>query len=141
MVNHLDHIGRWPVSGPEARKEKRMILIRPEDSLKLIHGRDNHVLVSMFVSNDFIHFATMTIPIGKHSDAEVHQGDEVIFVLEGTLLIQVYDEGTSDSDSVLQNVFKVQKHEKFLLPENRRHRYLNLGGEVTRFIFSVAPGI
>ena len=140
-MKHLENLGRWPVRGEEVRAARRMVLITPEESLKLIHGRENHILVSMFVSNDFIHLGTMTLPIGKHSDDEVHNGDEVIFVLQGTLVVQVYEDGDSDSHSALQNVYKVKSLEKFLIPEKRRHRYLNLGGEVTRFIFSIAPDL
>ncbi len=140
-MNHLENIGRWPVRGEDARADKRMILIRPEESLKLIHGQENHTFVSMFVSNDFIHFGTMTVSIGKHSDVEVHKGDEVIFVLEGTLIVQVYEDGKPESHSALQSVHKVKRQEKFLIPEKHRHRYLNLGGETTRFIFSVAPDL
>jgi mannose-6-phosphate isomerase-like protein (cupin superfamily) len=136
-MTHLDNIGRWPVEGQKARKNKRMILIRPDDTLKVIHGKKNHTLVSFFVSNDFIHFGTMTIPVGKYSDPETHKGDEVIFVLDGTLIVHVYETGSEDS--ALKNVYKIQKNEKFLIPEKHKHRYLNLEKGVVRFLFGVAP--
>ena len=139
ILTNLEHIGKWPIDGEEARRRKRMILIRPDDTLKVIHGRENHILVSFFVSNNYIHFGTMTIPVGKHSDEEAHKGDEVLSVLQGTLIVQVFDE--NDSESVLKNVYKVQKHEKFFIPENSKHRYLNLSGEVVKFLFSIAPDL
>ncbi len=56
----LDLLGRFPVSGEEARKNKRLIHIPQDKMLRLIHGKENHILVSFFVSNDFVHFGKDT---------------------------------------------------------------------------------
>ena len=44
--NVLDLLGRWPVSGEEARKNNRLIHIPPGKMLRLIHCKENHILVS-----------------------------------------------------------------------------------------------
>ena len=87
----LDMLGRYPISGAEARKNQRLIHIPQDKMLRLIHGKENHILVSFFVSNDFVHFGTIQIPKGIYSDPETHKGDEVLFVLKGKLTVQVYE--------------------------------------------------
>ena len=56
MKTSLDNLGKWPVPGDEARKNNRMIYLPKEKWLNLIHGKENHILMSFFVSNDFCHF-------------------------------------------------------------------------------------
>jgi len=48
--------------GPEARRKKQIFVIKPAQTLDVIHGSEKHMLVSFVVSNDFIHFGLMTIP-------------------------------------------------------------------------------
>lgn len=140
-LTNMERIGKWPIEGAEARNRKRMILIHPDQSLKVIHGKHNHTLVSFFVSNDYVHFGTMTIPVGRYSDPETHKGDEVVFVLEGTLVVQVFDDTKKDEETVLRECYEVREHEKFLIPEGYRHRYLNFAGKVVRFLFGIAPEV
>jgi dTDP-4-dehydrorhamnose 3,5-epimerase-like enzyme len=138
MKTSLDHLGKWPVAGDEARKKNRMIYLPKEKWLNLIHGKENHILMSFFVSNDFCHFGKLKIPKGIHSDPETHKGDEVLFVLSGSLTIQVYEEGESEA-TVLHETFEVNEHEQFLIPEGFKHRYLNFSDEVVEAIFGIAP--
>ena len=71
----LDMLGRYPISGVEARKNRRLIHIPQDKMLRLIHGKENHILVSFFVSNDFVHFGIIQIPKGIYSDPDTHKGD------------------------------------------------------------------
>ena len=80
----------------------------------------------------------LKIPRGIHSDPETHKGDEVLFVLSGTLTIQVYEEGESEA-TVLHETFEVNKQEQFLIPEGYKHRYLNFSDSVVEAIFGIAP--
>ena len=80
----------------------------------------------------------MTIPAGKFSDSEVHQGDEALIVLEGTLQIHIH-EVNEDEKSVSHLAYKVLKDEKFLIPEGTKHQYFNLSGGVLKVLFAVAP--
>ena len=135
--NRLDLIGKWPIPGPEARKKKQMFVIKPGETLDVIHGKENHMLVSFAVSNDFIHFGLMDIPAGVLTDEEVHQGDEVFYVLEGSVSVIV---GSSDeTDSVTRSRFEVNCGERFLVPEGTYHRYLNTTVKPVKLIFGIAP--
>ena len=138
--NNLDNIGKWPVSGKQAREDNRLIYIPKEKWLKVIHGSKNHILIDFFISNDFVHFGKIKIPKGIHSDPETHKGDEVLFVLNGTLTIQVYDEDQSE-ESVLHETYKVEEGEQFLIPEGFKHRYLNFSDKVVEAIFGIAPDL
>lgn len=135
----LDLLGRYPISGQEARKNKRLIHIPPEKCLRLIHGKENHILVSFFVSNDFVHFGKIQIPKGIYSDPETHKGDEVLFVLKGKLTVQVYEDADEEPTGVLHESYEIHPEEQFLIPEGMKHRYLNFSNEIVEAVFGIAP--
>lgn len=138
MESRLSLLGRWPRLGEELRREKKMLAIRPEEWLHLIHGKETHVLVSFAVSNDFLHMGRMTIPVKKFSQPEVHKGDEVLYVLNGTLTIKTFEKA-GESESLIQDVYEVSKGEKFVIPEGVKHQYFNFSEEIVNIIFAVAP--
>jgi quercetin dioxygenase-like cupin family protein len=140
MKSNFDLLGQWPISGEEARREGRMIRIPPDQFLHFVHGEKNHVLVSFFVSNDLMHEGMMTLPPGGHSDVESHAGDEVIYVLEGVLVMRIHSDGQTSPPITVEG-FQVAQGQKFLVPEGARHQYFNLTDRVTRIIFAVAPGL
>jgi mannose-6-phosphate isomerase-like protein (cupin superfamily) len=135
----LDLLGKYPIPGEAARKNKRLIHIPQDKMLRLIHGKDNHILVSFFVSNDFVHFGKIQIPKGIYSDPETHKGDEVLFVLKGKLTVQVYEEDDEEDTSVLHESYEILPEEQFLIPEGMKHRYLNFSNEVVEAVFGIAP--
>ncbi len=135
----LDLLGKFPVSGEEARKNKRLIHIPPDKMLRLIHGKENHILVSFFVSNDFVHFGKIQVPKGVYSDPETHKGDEVLFVLKGKLTVQVYEKEDDEDTSVLHESYEILPEEQFLIPEGMKHRYLNFSDDVVEAVFGIAP--
>ena len=135
----LDMLGRYPISGVEARKNQRLIHIPQDKMLRLIHGKENHILVSFFVSNDFVHFGTIQIPKGIYSDPETHKGDEVLFVLKGKLTVQVYEDTDEEDTSVLHESYEILPEEQFLIPEGMKHRYLNFSNEIVEAVFGIAP--
>lgn len=135
--NRLQLIGKWPVPGPEARRKKQIFVIKPAQTLDVIHGSENHMLVSFAVSNDFIHFGLMTIPSGVLTDLEVHNGDEVFYVLEGSISVLI--NSSNQSQAVTKSRFEVNCGERFLIPERVSHRYLNPCMGVTKLIFGIAP--
>ena len=135
--NRLNMLGKWPVPGPEARKEKKIHVIKSGQTLDVIHGRENHMLVSFAVSNDFIHFGSMTIPGGLITDPEVHLGDEVFYVLEGSVSVVI--EGADDAESVTKSRFEVNPGQRFLIPEGTCHRYFNTTTKPAQLIFGIAP--
>jgi mannose-6-phosphate isomerase-like protein (cupin superfamily) len=140
MKSQMEHLGHWPVSGPEARKNKLMAVIRRDESLDLIHGKDNHVLVSFYVSNDFIHVGTMTLGANQVSDFEQHKGDEVFYVIQGTVSVLISPEA-EPKESLSTTRFEVHQGQRFLIPEGFRHQYLNYTEKTAKILFSIAPGL
>jgi len=135
----LDLIGNWPLPGPQARKEKKILVIKPKETLDVIHGSQNHMLVSFAVSNDFIHFGSLTIPSGVKTDPEVHQGDEVFYVLEGSVSVVI--NSPKEKESVSKSRFEMNCGQRFLIPEGTYHSYLNLSTKPAKLIFGIAPDL
>jgi quercetin dioxygenase-like cupin family protein len=138
MESALDKLGSWPIPGEEARKNGRMIHIPREKALRVIHGKKNHFLMSFFISNNYVHFGTIQIPKGIYSDPETHKGDEVLFVLKGTLTVQAFN-NNNDDESVLHESYEIDEGEQFLMPEGVKHRYLNFSNNVVEALFAIAP--
>jgi len=141
MKSHLDLLGQWPVPGAQARREKQITVIRKNEGLDLIHGKDNHILVSFFVSNDFLHVGTMTIPANGLSDFEVHKGDEVIYVIEGAVSLLVQEDRGGKAPSLSRTRTEARKGERLLVPEGYRHQYFNSGEGAAKLLFTIAPGL
>ena len=60
-----DDIGRWPVPGPECRKDPMLFYHITEDKKLInIHGVQYPMLVKFFVSNDLVHMGEFILPAG-----------------------------------------------------------------------------
>jgi quercetin dioxygenase-like cupin family protein len=140
MYDALKLIGHWPLETEDARKEKLHVHIPPEKALKLIHGADNQTKVSLFVSNEQCHIGVHTIPGGKMTDSETHEGDEALLVLDGKIQVSVI-ESEADEKGVSRGCWVAQKGDAFLIPEGMKHQYFNLSKGVARFLFAIAPKI
>ncbi|GAH71431.1 unnamed protein product, partial [marine sediment metagenome] len=90
MGSELDLLGQWPFSREELEKMKEGVYIPREKILRFIHGKRNNTRIDFYVSNDLFHVGKMVIPAKGSSDIEVHNGDEVIYVLKGTLNTRIY---------------------------------------------------
>ncbi len=137
MKTNFQHMGRWPVEGPKARIEKRLIPIPGKDFLHFIHGEKNPAKVSLFVSNDYLNVGIMSIPEGRQSDPEEHKGDEALYVLQGTLGVKIFSRELGKK-SVSHEGHRVRKDEEFLVPGNRPHQYFNFGTGVVKVIFGIS---
>lgn len=139
MYNALKQIGNWPPETKDARKQKLHIHIPPEKSLKLIHGKDHHSRMDLFISNENCHVGINTIPGGKFADAEINGGDKCILVLEGKAQVRILEK--DEKDAVSTPAWEVNKNEVFFVPEGIRHQVFNLGKGTLRYLFTVAPDL
>ena len=135
-----DLVGRWPAPGERIRREKRFVRVKPDERLCLIHGKKNHILFSMFVSNDVIHAGEMMLPAGAVSDPEVHKGDEGIYVTKGILTVLV-SEQASKKKLELKKSFEIRENQAMLIPEGVAHRYFNFTSSPVSVFFTVAPSL
>ncbi|HEB30038.1 MAG TPA: cupin domain-containing protein [Spirochaetes bacterium] len=135
-----DFIGHWPQGLEEARKEKRHVHIPKEKALTVIHGKENKTKFTFYISTDRCHMGKFEICAGKHSDPEIHKGDEVLMILKGRLQIMVLNE-LEDETAVSRKAYEVNEGEKFIIPEGYKHQYFNLGKGMTEALFAIAPGL
>lgn len=140
MYNALKQIGNWPAETAQARKEKLHIHIPPAKSLKLIHGKDHHTRMDLFISNEHCHVGIHTIPGGKFADPETNAGDKCILVLQGKMQIRMIHT-EADEASVSSEAWEVGENEVFFVPEAMRHQVFNLGEGTLRYLFTTAPGL
>jgi gentisate 1,2-dioxygenase len=140
MRANTDYLGKWPVDGAKSRKEKKLMVIRKDDHLHLIHGRKQHVLISMIVSNDYMHVGLITIPIGGYSEMETHPGDETLYALEGDLTVRTLKPNEKeDKKSASHMSHRIEQGEKMLIPEGTQHQYINFTNAPIKIFFAVAP--
>lgn len=140
MRANVDYLGKWPVDGAKVRKEKRLVVIRGDNHLHLVHGQEQHVLVSMIVSNDFMNVGLLTIPVGGYSELERHSGDETLCALKGDLTVRtIGPDEPEDKKSASYMSHQIQQGEKMLIPEDTQHQYINFTEEPIKVFFAVAP--
>jgi mannose-6-phosphate isomerase-like protein (cupin superfamily) len=139
LKRNIESLGSWPAPGPELRRAKQLVIIRPGDQLHLLHGRDRHVLFSFVVSNDYLHLALLTVPVAGVSEFEVHEGDEVIDVLAGELCVRVASAEGERTDDATYPHTRLGTRERMLIPAGTRHQYLNFTNDPAQAYIAVAP--
>ena len=139
MSNNID-LKCWPQPGRLLREKKQLTVIRRNERMHVIHGQKRHMLLSFIVRNDYMNIAVMTLPIGVYSELEAHGGDEVVVVLKGTLSIRIPSPGENSEDAVYRS-YKVEKGEKFYIPEGTSHQYINFCNDTVEAYLAVAPDL
>jgi mannose-6-phosphate isomerase-like protein (cupin superfamily) len=132
-----DDIGRWPVPGPECRKDPKLFYhINDDKKLINVHGIQYPMLVKFFVSNDLVHMGEFILPAGgtgsRASEPDSHKGDCVLFVEWGPITVFLPD---------TLEAFDVQPEEVMFIPEGIRYQLINYTTKTVKAIFSIAPGL
>jgi mannose-6-phosphate isomerase-like protein (cupin superfamily) len=139
IKRNIDSLGSWPAPGPKLRETKQLFIIKPEDQLTLIHGREKHVLFSFIVSNDYFHLAILKVPVSGISELETHKGDEIIHVLEGDLCVRIPTSEEERMDSATYPHFWLKTRESMLIPEGIKHQYMNFSNKRVKAFVAIAP--
>jgi len=132
-----DDVGRWPVPGPECRKDPKLFYhITDEKKLLNIHGTQYPMLIKFFVSNDLVHMGEFILPAGgtgsRASEPDSHKGDCVLFVEWGPITVFLPD---------TLEAFDVQPEEVMFIPEGVSYQLINYTTGTVKAIFSIAPGL
>ncbi|MCL4415999.1 MAG: cupin domain-containing protein [Actinobacteria bacterium] len=132
-----DDIGRWPVPGPQCRKEPVLFYhITEEKKLLNVYGAEFPVLIKFFVSNDLCHMGEFILPAGgvgcRASEPDSHRGDCCLNIEIGPITIFLPD--------TLQ-AYDVQPGEAFFIPEGIKYQMINYTDHMVKAIFSIAPGM
>jgi len=132
-----DMIGKWPISGPESRKEPLMFYHVAENN-KLINvvGKDHPMLMKFIVSNDLMHMGEFILPAGgstcRASEIDQHRGDCVLFVESGPAIVYI---------SATRDAYEVHEGEAMLIPENTPYQIFNYSSKSIKLIFSISTTI
>jgi gentisate 1,2-dioxygenase len=132
-----DDIGRWPVPGPDCRRDPKLFYhITEEKKLLNIHGIEHPMLIKFFVSNDLVHMGELILPAGgtgsRASEPDSHEGDCVLFVEWGPITVFLPD---------TLEAFDVQREEAMFIPEGVSYQLINYTAAAVKAIFSIAPGL
>lgn len=128
-------LGRFPVSGPQSRKEPLMFYrVTESEKLLNIHGKEHPMLMKFFVSNDILHMGEFILPAGgstcRASEPDSHEGDCILYVEQGLAVIYL----TNSKDA-----YQVNVGEAFLIPENTQYQIFNYTSKLLKIIFAIAP--
>lgn len=142
MINALNNLENWPKNIAESVKNKEILVISEKEALNLIHGRENQNKISFYISNDKVHVGILTLTGGKFSDAEHHNGDEALWVLDGEVQIKLWkEEEKEEAENVFQECFHLNTNDKFLIPEGYKHQYFNLSSGSAKILFAISPDL
>jgi len=117
---------------PFPPSEKKPTLITRDKIVTFAYGNKPHLDFNwLFVSTDKLHVGIYQIPPGgRFEPSDVHAGDELYYILKGTLTM--FNPETGD-------VHKVSKGEVLLIPKDGWHQGHNFTDEVVTILFAIAP--
>ncbi len=128
-----DHwLERWPMAQAEAEASFSIKVIRDTDILWRLEGEEHPVLTGILASTEHITVGRVELRPGQNSEPQDHDGEESLYLLNGTLNIRLPDnEG--------QRWFELKPGDGFFLPRGVVHQYYNVTNQPVHFIFGVAP--
>jgi mannose-6-phosphate isomerase-like protein (cupin superfamily) len=138
---NINSLGSWPAPGSELREKKQLVIIKEENQLSLIHGKQRHILFSFIVSNDYMNLAIIEVPVNITSEFEKHCGDEVIDLLDGELCIRIKTSDNERNDDATYPHFKLRNREKLFIPEGTWHQYINFTNHPVKAFVAIGPGL
>jgi mannose-6-phosphate isomerase-like protein (cupin superfamily) len=121
-----DALGQVPGWSPP-----RATLHRLEDSATVWRRRLG-VLEGIVASTEHLTVATLEVNPGEVSAEHEHGGDEVLYVLSGSLWVRARHEGST-------YVFEVERDDAVYLPIGSRHEYRNSGRVTATALAGIAP--
>lgn len=125
-------ITHWPQAQAQARSEQTLRVIRDADLLWRLEGSQQLLPVALLCSTEHLTVGKMQLLPGQQSDAQIHAGDECLYVLEGTLHVQLPTEhGKRWSE--------LRPGDGYYIPQHTPHQYANIDSAPASFVFGVAP--
>lgn len=127
-----DLLGQWPAARAKTTENNTMQVIRKSDYLWRLEGREQQVMVAILASTENLTVGRIDLLPARKSDIHSHRGDESLYVIEGTLHINL-----PETDG--QRWFELKPGDGFYIPEGTPHQYHNITDESTDMVFAVAP--
>ena len=124
--------GRWPMERDEIERNFTIRVMREADMLWQLSGEQNQVLVGLLASTEHLMVGKMILQPGQHSDIEIHDGDECLYVVDGTLNMHAPEKDGP-------RWFELSAQDGFFVPAGTPHQYYNVSGKSVTLLFGVAP--
>jgi quercetin dioxygenase-like cupin family protein len=127
-----DLLGRWPMAQAEFQRDCTMRVLREADILWRLEGSRQQMAVGILASTEHLCVGRAHLLPGQQSDVETHAGDEALYLLEGTLQVNLPErDGTPWHE--------LRPRDGFFIPEGTPHQYANLSDQAVTFLFGIAP--
>ncbi|MHC1772488.1 MAG: cupin domain-containing protein [Flexilinea sp.] len=132
----MDQIPEYFCNFPFKPNEKRPCVINDESAIKFIYTEnmpESSDLNWVFVSTENLTFAKYQLAPGSTFDpVDVHSGDEIYYILEGTVTML---------NAKLGQVVDVNQNEAVLLPKGAPHKAYNFTNKKALILYVIAPKI
>lgn len=125
-------LGRWPAMVSEAQREQTMRVLRPNDVLWRLEGKERPILVGILASTEHLTVGTVRLLPGQRSDLRRHGGATSLYVRRGRLHIRLIDQPPPSWHELLPG-------DGFYLPAGTPYHYYNMSAEPVEIVFGVAP--
>jgi quercetin dioxygenase-like cupin family protein len=129
-------IGRWPAAAEEAAAAETQYVIRPEQVMWRVEGREQPILVGIYLSTEQLTAGCIELLPGQRSDSRTHGGDLAGYVLEGRLNLCILDPGGNPR---ARQWFQSDEEDGIFVPAGTVYQLFNMTDRPVRMMFGVAP--
>ena len=129
-------IGRWPAAAADAAAGETQHLIRPDQVMWRLEGRDQPILVGIYLSTEQLTAGCIELLPGQRSDPRTHGGDLAGYVLEGRLNLCILDPGGNPR---ARQWFQSDEEDGIFVPSGTAYQLFNMTDRPVRVMFGVAP--
>lgn len=133
VVYSRDHLlGRWPSARAEAARDQTLHVLREADLLWRLEGCKQQACIGLLAATEQLTVGKMRLLPSRHTDMEIHGGDEALYLLDGLLHVRL---PANDG----QRWFELTPGDGFYIPQGVPHQYYNMSGQPATLLFGVAP--
>lgn len=125
-------LGQIPMQNEDIKQRTTIQIVREPDYIWRLEGTAFPTLIGLICATEHLTVGKVYLEPGQHSDVQTHGGDEILYVLDGTLHMRVHDEQRP-------NWFEVKPGDGFYVPTGVGHQCYNMGNTPVSFICGVAP--
>ncbi|MFB6184806.1 MAG: cupin domain-containing protein [Haloarculaceae archaeon] len=123
--------GKWPFDA-NALDEKTLYKVDDDDLLPILKGKANPAYTELYADTEHLQVGRIALRPGQTTDVESHEGDEMVYLHDGTAFIHLPDAETD-------HWFEMSGGDGMYIPEGTPHEYHNAGDESVRVYFGTAP--
>ena len=129
-------VGRWPAAAEEAAARHTQHVVRPDEVLWRVEGREQQVLVGIPLSTDKLTSGSIELLPGQRSDPRTHAGDLAGYVQVGRLNLCILD---PSGNPRARQWFQSDEQDGFFVPAGTPYQLFNMTDRPVRLLFGVAP--